>query len=142
MKTTKAFATAFSLLLLLLLSGCSAQGTKIGFSFSTSTPANSSSEKVLYTNANVTIIKLDGTLKIKSGTVDIQVIDNESGDVKWANTYTEDAKMVIELNDLLSEHEYIISVDAQQSTDVRLTLTSPDKFIQDKEKPDRFIVSK
>lgn len=85
---------------------------------------------------------LDAALEVDSGEVTIQVINSQSGDIKWSGVYTESTSFTIELSDVEADTEYLLSVQALQTCKMKLIITSTDKLVQHIETPERYIKEK
>lgn len=136
------FALLFLLIIISPLSACNVNGTKIEFSFNTSSPSNSSNEKTIYIKNDMDKLELNFELKIDSGNAIIQVLNASNNEVLWNNSYQEDSKFKIELNDIKADSEYLFKIETTQSKKVKLIITSNSKLVRDKEKPGKYIIEK
>lgn len=105
--------------------------------FGTSVPTDSSDEKIIYINEDMDRLLLKARLKIDCGSATIQVIDLANDAVIWSEDFTEDSNFDMELVGLKAQSEYFLNVQSVQSKDVYLTVTSDEKLVKNKEKPER-----
>lgn len=119
---------------LFLLTGCEKESTTLAFSFHTSSPYDSSEEKVIYFNENYEHVVLDVSLQIDTGSATLQVTDLHN-QVIWNNTYEKDKNCKIELNSVIANEQYILSVQTEQAQNVNIQISSSVKLVQDKENP-------
>lgn len=87
-------------------------------------------------------LELNAKLKVDSGNVTIQILDISSNDVIWKESYNENSNFKIELNNLKADSEYLLKISTAQSKKVTLTITSKEKLIKDKEKPEKYNIEK
>lgn len=139
-------AVLLLLIAMFSLSACNANSTvsetKISFSFDTSTAANSSDEKTIYINDDMDKLKLNAELKIDSGDANIQVLNTANNEVVWDGNYKEDSNFEIELSDIKANSAYLLKIETTQSKKVRLIITSDVKLVENKEKPEKYIIEK
>lgn len=139
-------AVLLLLIAMFSLSACNANSTvsetKISFSFDTSTAANSSDEKTIYINDDMDKLKLNAELKIDSGDANIQVLNTANNEVVWDGNYKEDSNFEIELSDIKANSAYLLKIETTQSKKVRLIITSDVKLLENKEKPEKYIIEK
>lgn len=124
-------------LFIFCFTGCSKETTILEFSFSNSEKTEFEDEKSLFFNAEKDLITLESILELEDGKIAIQVIDVENNDVIWSNTYSDNEKFVIELRNIRSDSEYILSVQAEETTKFNLTMTSDDKLVKEVKKPNK-----
>lgn len=127
--------------MLISLSACSSNtssDTSMVFSFSTSTPATSNDEKIIYINNDIEKLILDCKLKVDSGDVIVQIVNATNEEVVWEDSYSKDADFKIEMSDLKEKSEFLLKIHANQSKEVTLTITSDTKLVEDKVKPERY----
>lgn len=132
----------FLLIAILSLTACNAKSTIMEFSFNTSTPSNSSDEKIIYINNDMDKLELSVELKIDSGDATVEVLSISNDEVVWSDTYQEDSNFIIELYDVKANSEYLLKVETIQSKKVNLTITSDNNLIKDNEKPEKYIIEK
>ena len=134
-----------SVLLVCCLCAChSGIGTNssIEISFSSSSPADSSDNATIYINDAADKVTLDAALEVDCGEVTIQVTNSQSGDIKWSGVFTENTTFIIELSDVEADAEYLVTVQALQSSKMKLSLTSTDSLVERKENPEKYIIEK
>lgn len=119
------------------VSACNASGTKIEFTFNTSSPANSSDEKIIYLNNDIDKLVLNAALKIDSGDAIVQVLSADD-ELLWSGNYQKDSDFIIELNDVKANNEYLLKIETTQSKEASLIVTSNKILVKEKEKPDKF----
>lgn len=119
---------------LFLLTGCGKESTTLAFSFHTSSPYDSSEEKVIYFNENYEHVVLNVCLQIDTGSATLQITDLHN-QVIWNNTYEKDKNCKIELNSVIANEQYILSVQTEQAQNVNIQISSSVKLVQDKENP-------
>ena len=124
-------------LLILCITGCNKKTTLLEFSFSSGEETEFEDKKSIFFNEEKDLITLDSILELEDGKITIQVIDVENNDIIWSNTYSNDEKFVIELRKIHSDSEYILSVQAEETTKFNLTITSDDKLAKEVRKPDK-----
>lgn len=112
------------------------------FSFNTSMPSNSNDEKTIYINDDMDKLELHADLKVDSGEVTIQVLDTSDEEIIWNGSYNEDSIFKIELLALKANSEYLLKIEAVQSKNVKLIITSDNKLVKDKEKPEKYKVER
>ena len=126
-------------------SGCGqnvASGTSMEFSFNTGTPADSNDEKTIYIYKDMEKLELNAKLTVDSGNVTVQVLDNSSNETVWNHSYNENTNFKIELTDLKADSEYLLKITAVQSKKVNLTITTEEKLVKDKDKPNKYNIEK
>lgn len=133
-------AFLFLFIAIFSLSACNVNGTKMEFSFNTSSLSNSSDKKSIYVNSDMDKLELNADLKIDSGDAIIQVLNASNDEVIWNNSYQEDSKFKIVLNDIKADNEYLLIIETTQSKKVNLIITSDNKLVRDKEKPEKYII--
>ncbi|MCL2575329.1 MAG: DUF4624 family lipoprotein [Defluviitaleaceae bacterium] len=130
--------TLLLLIAMISLGACSqSYPTFMSFSFSTSAPADSVREKIIYINSNIDSLRLNAKLQMDFGTVYIQILSIDDEEVIWSNSYEDDSSFIIELSNLEANSEYLIRIDTIQSQRVQLSITSDSKLVEAREKPDR-----
>ena len=132
----------FLFIVILTLSSCTANGTKMEFSFNTGSPSNSIDVKTIYINNDMDKLVLNAELKIDSGDAIVKILSVFDNEVIWNGSYQEDSNFIIELLDLEENSEYLLKVETTQSKKVSLIVTSDDKLVKDKEKPEKYIIEK
>lgn len=114
------------------------EGKSIGFSFNTGTPADSNDEKTIYIYKDMEKLELNARLTVDSGNVTVQVLDNSSDETVWNHSYNENTNFKIELTDLKADSEYLLKITTVQSKKVNLTITTEEKLVKDKDKPNKY----
>lgn len=134
------------LIVIFFLSACKesvfSSETKMVFSFNTSSYANSYDEKTIYINNDMDKLELDAELQIDSGNVIIQVLSSSNDEIIWSNSYMADSSFKIEMFDIKENSEYLLTIKANQSQKVKLTITTDSKLLKNKEKSEKYIIEK
>ena len=120
--------------LIFLLTGCGKENTALSFSYHTSFPCNSAGEKAIYFNESYEHVVLDADLQIDTGSVCLQITD-AADKVIWNNTYERDGNYKIDLDSVIADKEYTLTVQTSQTHNVNLQISSSVKLVRDKEKP-------
>lgn len=130
--------------ILFFMSACSndLSDTKIEFSFNTNISSNSEKSKSIFVNEDMDILELNAELEVDSGDVTVQVADLQNEKIIWDESFNTNKIFIIELVDLKKDTEYSLTIFAQQSKKVKLTISTEYKVTKDKEKPDKYIVEK
>lgn len=115
-----------------------ASGTSMEFSFNTGTPADSHDEKTIYICKGMEKLELNAKLTVDSGNVTVQVVDTSSNETVWNHSYDENTNFKIELIDLKADSEYLLKITIVQSEKVNLAITTDEKLVKDKDKPDKY----
>lgn len=126
-------------------SGCgqnAASGTSMEFSFNTSAPADSTDEKTIYICKDMEKLELNAKLTVDSGNVTVQVLDISSNETVWNHSYNENTNFKIELTDLKADNEYLLKLTIVQSKKVNLAITTEEKLVKDKDKPNKYNIEK
>ncbi|MDE7424587.1 MAG: hypothetical protein K2N51_13020 [Lachnospiraceae bacterium] len=124
-------------LIVYCITDCNKKTTSLKFSFSSGEKTEFEDKKSIFFNEEKDLITLDSILELEDGKITIQVIDVENNDIIWSNTYSKDEKFVIELRKIHSDYEYILSVQAEETTKFNLTITSDDKLAKEVRKPNK-----
>lgn len=120
--------------LIFLLTSCGKESTALSFSYHTTSPCNSASEKVIYFNESYEHVVLDADLQIDTGSVYLQITDTDDT-IIWNNTFDKGGNYQIDLDHVTADHEYTLTLQAYQTQSVNLQISSSVKLVQDKEKP-------
>ena len=128
-----------TLLACALLTACSnvETNTRFEFSFSDSQGSDFSQQKSIYINESKEELVLNASLKIDGGKAKVEVISSDSKESVSSFSYESDADFDIILKDVQEEQEYIISVKAEQTKNVKLVVSASEKLVQNKEKPSK-----
>ncbi|PXV93848.1 hypothetical protein C8E03_102623 [Lachnotalea glycerini] len=126
----------FVVLSFLSLSGCvsniSESKIEVGFSEFTG-------EKVqdIQLNDGITHMKLSGTISLTSGSVEIYIKVKDTDEKLYSETFFEEnsGTINIEIKDLKGNSNFVLGIDSNSAKDFKLSLTSDQKLIKDKEKP-------
>ncbi|MCL2578828.1 MAG: DUF4624 family lipoprotein [Oscillospiraceae bacterium] len=130
--------TLLLLVVMISLGACSqSSATFMSFSFSTTTPADSIREKIIYINSDIDSLQLNANLQLDSGKVNVQVLSIDDEEVIWSDDYESNSSFIIEMSNLEANSEYLIRINAIQSQRVQLNITSDSKLVEAREKPDR-----
>ena len=127
-----------AVLLLLTLTACGTYSvSKLDFSFKTSVPTDSYDENFIFLNEDIDRLKLDVELRIDSGNAVISIINVQDEEIIWSDSYTENSKFQIALENLRAEESYLITVQTVKTKDFKVLITSDTKLVLDEDMPDK-----
>lgn len=129
------YAFIISLVMASIFAGCNSQSSDIVFSFNTSTPYDSCSEKAICFNEDYESVILNADILIDSGSLRIQVLDSE-GNAIFNEEYNQNGKYDIALKDISADGDYLVKVQTEQTKNAELNISSSVKLVKDKEKPE------
>ena len=72
----------------------------------------------------------------------VQVLDTSSNETVWDHSYNENTNFKIELTDLKTDSEYLLKLTIEQSKKVNLAITTEEKLVKDKDKPNKYNIEK
>ncbi|MDE7296168.1 MAG: hypothetical protein K2N84_02765 [Clostridia bacterium] len=110
--------------------------TVLEFTYSYSTPYEYSDEKSIYFNKDFDSITLNASFEIEEGVAELRILDKQSGAVVWEKTADKKEDFEIELKSITADSEYIFKIESKETKHVHLTITSPEKLVKNKEKPE------
>ena len=109
--------------------------TQLKFDHSADQPANYRSVETIYINEPIDELVMNARLKINSGSASVKVIDSKTNVVVWGGKYNQGTNFKIKLPNLKAQSEYLVEVNAVQTKKMKLTLTSNEKLVKNKERP-------
>ncbi|MDE5547914.1 MAG: DUF4624 family lipoprotein [Clostridia bacterium] len=110
--------------------------TVLEFTYSHSTPYEYSDEKIIYFNKDFDSIVLSASFEIEEGVAELRILDKQSNEVVWEKTADKKEDFEIELKSVTADSEYIFKIESKETKHVHLTITSPEKLVKNKEKPE------
>lgn len=96
---------------------------------------NCSEERSLYFNENYDSITLNAKIEIENGLAKMQIIDKQENQVIWEKTSDKTDNFDIELKNIVANTEYFFHIEVEQTKYMHLLITSPVKFVKNKQKP-------
>ena len=127
----------FTAVLVCGLCGCtSSDATIFEFTYQNAEAADMVKEKSIYFNENQDSVILNMILEIDGGTAKMQVFDKQNNQVIWEKTADKAINFDIEMEDFIADHEYIFRIETEQAKYVYLQVTSSEKLVKEKGKPE------
>lgn len=109
--------------------------TVLEFTYNHSTPYEYTDEKSIYFNKEFESIVLSASFEIEEGVAELRILDKQSGAVVWEKTADKKEDFEIELKSVTADTEYVFKIECKETKRVHLTITSPEKLVKNKEKP-------
>jgi hypothetical protein len=123
---------------IVVVAGCSVEesDTKINISFS---EFKGVYEKEINLNEYDNELNLSGTIKLKAGEILLSIRAKDSGEVLYEQEITEQnaGSTKIDIEDLDNNSNLLLTVESQSVENLKISLTSKQKWVKDKIKPDR-----
>lgn len=137
-KIIRILSASVSLLLCACLSGCSRTPNSIStleYRFTPDKTSDYEDINILYINEDISHLTLDGSLKLDSGEVTVQVINVENIKTEWSGTYLESTSFIIELSDIKAGTKLALTIRATQTNKMKLSFFSETKLVNDPKAP-------
>ncbi|MDO4274901.1 MAG: DUF4624 family lipoprotein [Eubacteriales bacterium] len=127
---------------LLLLSGCTEITSptliqmEMTSNYDTSDPFIN--EKLFYMDKNINVLELDISIQMKGENGILEIVDNETKQVLWSDTWdgdVDETKFTVLLDTIETEKEYIIRFIGTKIEYAKVVITSKDNLVKEREKP-------
>lgn len=142
MKTNRIVSYSLLVLLVVLFTSCNNKEAKTTLEIESSensvTSKASIYEKLIYVSDNIDTLNLDVSFQMKGKTGTLEILDNETEQSIWNDTWNSDVDKVeftISLENLEKEKNYIIRFTGIEVSYVKIIMTSESSLIKEREKP-------
>lgn len=100
--------------------------------------------RLFYVADDTESVKFDSSLKMNAGTGLLEIVENETDNVVWQNSWTGkvDEKFEILLDNLKKDTDYAIRLTCTQVESAKLKMTSGNRLLRERERPRRMAVAK
>ena len=115
------------------LCGCKSYYTILEFTY---TNSDTTSEKSIYFNEDYESLTLNAKIEVENGIANMQIMDKQNNVAIWEKSTDKAEEFVIELSNIKANTEYIFSIEIKQTKYLHLLITSTEKLIKNKEKPE------
>ncbi|HBU13354.1 MAG TPA: hypothetical protein DEB31_11755 [Clostridiales bacterium] len=112
-------------------------GTVLSFSYSESSPGYKTFQKEIYVGKGMSGVSLDGTLSLSGGEAAVRVVDPQTDDILWEDTFTEGGAFTLAIDGLKPDYWYELVVNITHAAGFHLTLTTADSLVPKTPAPHR-----
>ncbi|WP_455716930.1 hypothetical protein, partial [Anaerosporobacter sp.] len=83
-------------------------------------------------------LNLDGTISLSSGSVQLYLLGEDTNEILYSKVFTtsDNGEVSIDVTDLKGNLRIILGLKSDKAKDFSLDLTSKQKLVKDKEKPE------